>query len=83
MQEIRGSFSENTGQIAKFYTELAELYRMRDLSEHIILKRLKILSTYLTIGLECDKKVTKSLRKSKTLDELLAIIFDIPLLFKS
>ena len=77
MQEIRGSFTENTGQIAKFYTELAELYRMRDLSEHIILKRLKILSTYLTIGLECDKKVTKSLRKSKTLDELLAIIFDI------
>ena len=77
MQEIRGSFTENTGQIAKFYTELAELYGMRDLSEHIILKRLKILSTYLTIGLECDKKVTKSLRKSKTLDELLAIIFDI------
>ena len=48
---------------------------MRDLSEHIILKRLKILSTS-TIGLECDKKVTKSL-ENQTLDELLAIIFDI------
>ena len=56
-----------------FFRKLIYLYQQQGLSDHIILIRLKTLAAYFCIGKECNKKMIKSLRKSRDIDSFTSI----------
>ena len=71
MLKIRGGEIKNKGNIFSLYTSLFDLYMSRGMSEHVVLKRLKILSTYLTMGQSSDKATVKSIRKAKSTEDFM------------
>jgi tRNA-dihydrouridine synthase len=78
-QKIRnGEKSLNEG-IPEFFRSLTEIYRNRDFSDHIILRRLKTLVIYLGEGFEFEKSQIKRLRKTRDTESLLAALNSLPI----
>jgi len=74
MQEIRGNQEPGTKVIREFLVSLSKLYAERDLSDHIIMTRIKVLLLYLGIGHGFPKKTVKALRKARDLDTVFAYL---------
>lgn len=57
--------------VADFYLGLSKLYKKIDLSDHIILTRIKTLALYLGMGQDFPKQTTKKIRKASSLEVML------------
>ena len=71
VRKIRGQSIRPCGTEQDFLRHLAELYRAKDFSDHVIMGKLKVFLLHFGIGHDFSKKLVKSLRKAKDLSQLL------------
>ncbi|MDA9951170.1 tRNA-dihydrouridine synthase family protein [Oligoflexaceae bacterium] len=72
--KIAGKDQVSNKGVVSFLETLAELYRKRGLSEHIVLQRLRTLLVYLGVGHKFTTPVIRRIRKSKDFEVLIAAV---------